>query len=154
MALDRLQLRHQANVARYQAGLLKPPTRKQAKAWLAPIRQAVKEMPTGEVDSYRGYAVTKIRYTGNSLARIDECINGFLAMLEKSMPDLDTKPMRKVSSKLTNGVLLTARELDECMTLLNVAEDRFCKIPRRELVDTANTLMIRIELEMLGLVKD
>lgn len=154
MPMTRQQRRHQAIVARYHAEKAKPPTRRQAQAWLAPIRKALDEMRSGEVDAYRGYAITRIHHADNDFARVDHAINGFVALIERLLPDLDIGCMRRVSAKLTNGVLLTLAELDTCTALLNTVEDRLIKIPRRDLTDAANTEMIRIELEQLGMIQE
>ena len=151
MAMSRQQLRHQAAVARYQAGRNKPPTRKQAQAWLAPIRKALAEIRTGEVDSYRGYPVTRIHHADNDIARIDHAINGFVAMMDRLMPDLDTGPMKRLSKKLEAGILLDIQEVTDCQEMIGAAEDRLIKFKRSELVDAANTEMVAIELERLGL---
>ena len=69
--------RYLASCDRFKADKQKPPTRKQARAWLAPIRKALTEMLSGEVDSHRGYAITRIHHADNDFARIDHAINGF-----------------------------------------------------------------------------
>lgn len=67
----------------YKAGHHKPPTRKQAKAWLAPIRRAMAELKSGEVDAHRGYVITRLNPSDTDFARIDHCINGFTAMMDR-----------------------------------------------------------------------
>ena len=69
--MNRTQRHHRAVCDQFKAGHNKPPTRAQAKAWLAPIRKAFSEMLTGEVDAYRGYAITRIHHADNDFARID-----------------------------------------------------------------------------------
>lgn len=151
MPMTRQQLRQQAAVARYRAGKQKPPTRAQAQALLAPIRKAFAEIKTGEVDAYRGYAITRIKPTDEDFARIDYCINGFVALIDRLLPDLDTGPMKRVSAKLANGVLLEMADLEACDAVLNATEDRLLTKTRAELIDAANTEMTVIELERLGL---
>lgn len=151
MPLTRQQLRHQAAVARYKADQAKPPTRKQASAWLAPLRRAFAQIRTGEVDSHRGYAITRIHWADDDFARIDHCINGFTAMLDRLDPDFDTGPMKRVSKKLAAGVLLTPEEVDACFTLLAETENRFLTFTRAELKDAAQTEQINIELERMGI---
>lgn len=151
MAMTRTQLRHAAAVARYQAGKNKPPTRKQAKAWLAPIRKALAEIMTGEVDTHRGYPITRIHWADNDVARIDHAINGFVALIERLMPDLDSSPMKRMSKKLEAGALLELHEVTACQSLIDSVEDLLLKFKRSDLVDAANTEMVVIELERLGL---
>lgn len=149
--IKRMRARHAAECARYRAGHSKPPTRKQARGWLEPIRKALRQMMQGEIDSYRGYAITRLHHTDDDFARVDHCINGFLAMIERVMPDIDTGPLSRVSRKLTHGVLLTADEIAACFVLLNACEDRMITISRERLKEAALTEQINIELEMLGL---
>lgn len=149
--MTRQQLRHRQVYDQFKAGKQKPPTRKQAKAWLAPIRKAFNEMLTGEVDSYRGYAITRIHHADNDFARVDHAINGFLALIERLLPDFDISAIKRVSNKLENGILLEAKEVHECLALLAQCEDLLIKFRRADLVDAANTEMTRIEFERLGL---
>ena len=143
--------RYLASCDRYAAEKNKPPTRKQARAWLAPIRKAFTEMLSGEVDSHRGYAITRIHHADNDFARIDHAANGFVALIERLMPDFDISAVKRLSKKLANGVLLEAKEVHECLALLKRCEDQLIKFKRLELVDAANTEMVNIELERLGL---
>ena len=136
---------------RYAADKQKPPTRAQAKAWLAPIRKAFVEMLSGEVDSYRGYAITRIHHADNDFARIDHAANGFVALIERLMPDFDLTPIRRISKKLDAGILLEAKEVHEALALLKRCEDRLIKFKRSDLTDAANTEMINIELERMGI---
>jgi hypothetical protein len=151
MAMTRQQLRHQAAVARYQAGKLKPPTRKQVQAWLAPIRKAFTEIRTGEVDAHRGYAITRINWADEDFARIDHCINGFTAMLDRLAPAFDTGPLKRVSKKLETGILLTPEEVDACFAVLAETEERLLTFTREQLIDASKTEQINIELEIMGL---
>lgn len=151
MSLTRQQQRHRAACARFKAGHQKPPTRAQAKAWLAPIRKSLIEMRSGEVDAYRGYAITRIHHADNDFARIDHAINGFTALLDRLAPDLDTSALKKVSKKLEAGILLEHNEIDACFAVLNACEDRLITFRRCDLTDAANTEMVNIELERLGI---
>lgn len=151
MAMTRQQLRHQAAVAQYKAGLQKPPTRKQASAWLDPIRRAFEQIHSGEVDSYRGYAITRIHWADEDFARIDHCVNGFTAMLDRLAPDFDTSALKRVSKKLEAGILLTVAEVDACFVILAETESLLMKFTRAQLIDAAKTEQINIELERMGL---
>ncbi|MGB4064209.1 MAG: hypothetical protein WBK19_10330 [Azonexus sp.] len=143
--------RYLASCDRFKAEKQKPPTRTQAKAWLAPIRKSFVEMLSGEVDAHRGYAITRIHYADNDFARIDHAINGFVALIERLMPDFDISAIRKISKKLEAGILLEASEVHDALALLKRCEDRLIKFRRFELVDAANVEMVAIELERLGL---
>ena len=151
MSLTRQQLRHHAAIAQYQAGKRKPPTRKQAKAWLAPIRSALAELRTGEVDSWRGYAITRIKRNDEDFARIDHCINGFCALIARLMPDTDISPFTRLAKKLESGIMLTVSEIDECLALIKRVENGLITFSRERMMDAANTEMVAIELERLGI---
>jgi len=143
--------RYLASCDRYAADKNKPPTRAQAKAWLSPIRKAFVEMLSGEVDAHRGYAITRIHHADNDFARIDHAANGFMALIERLMPDFYLTPIRRISKKLDDGILLEAKEVHEALALLKRCEDQLIKFKRSDLTDAANTEMINIELERLGL---
>ncbi len=151
MSMNRLQRHHRAACDQFKAGHHKPPTRAQAKAWLAPIRKAFVEMLSGEVDSHRGYAITRIHHADNDFARIDHAINGFTALIARLMPDFDISSVAKISKKLEAGILLEAKEVHDALAMLKRCEDGLIKFKRHELTDAANTEMTRIEFERLGL---
>lgn len=125
-------------------------TRRQARSWLAPMRQALAEVKSGEVDSIRGYAVTRL-HAKDEYARLDFCINGFVALLERLMPDLDTGPANRLSKRLESGVPLTIMEIDATLALLNIAEDSLVGMPIDKVKDAVQVEQINIELEALGL---
>lgn len=154
MPMTRQQLRHQSAIARYQADKQKPPTRKQAKAWLEPMRKALIELRTGEIDSYRGYAITRIHWSDNDFARVDHALNGFVALITRLAPEFNIKPFHRLAKKLEAGVLLTLEEVDACIARLSAIEDLLLTFKRCELVDAANTEMTFIELERLGFIKE
>jgi hypothetical protein len=125
-------------------------TRREMRKWLDPMRKAFREMREGEVDSLQGYAVTRIDAT-DEFCRIDWAINGFAAVLERIVPDLDTKPLHKVSKRLANGISFTIADVDRCLALLTAAEDRLIKIPRAKIRAAVLAEQIDIELQSLGL---
>lgn len=154
MSLSKTQLRRQALTAQYHASKSKPPTRRQVKSWLAPVRKALNELRSGEIDSHRGYAITKIKAGDLDFARVDHAINGFVALIERLMPDVELAPIKTVSRKLTNGVLLTPGEVEASLALLVPVEDRLLTLSRDRLIDAANTEMIAIELDRLGVARN
>lgn len=147
----RERARYLAACDRYQAEKQKHPVRRQMQAWLLPIRKALAEIRTGEVDSYRGYPITRIHHADNDFARVDFAINGFLALISRLLPDYDLSPMQRLSKKLENGMLLELAEVNECGLLLNDIEERLLTFTRAQLKDAADIEMINIELELLGL---
>ena len=105
---------------------MKRVTRKQICSWLAPIRACFAQLRTGEVDSIRGYAVTRLDKK-DDYARVDFCINGFVALIERLCPDVDTALLHRISKALANGVPLTVAEIDSALSLLHRCEDRLIK---------------------------
>ena len=59
--------------------------------------------------------------------------------------------LKKVSAKLEAGILLELHEVEACIELLKEAETRLMHFKRSDLIDAANTEMINIELERLGM---
>ena len=148
MPLTRTQRHRQAISANHQAGKQKPPTRKQAQAWLAPIRNALSDLRSGTVDAIRGYPVTRL-HAGDDYARIDWCINGFVVLTDRLMPDVDTVALRRLSKKLEIGTPLVLADIDACVGPLHQVESRLIKLPRQTLIDAALIEQINIELERL-----
>ena len=84
MAMTRQQLRHQSAIARYKADRNKPPSRKQMQAWLDPIRKAMAEIRTGEIDAYRGYPITRIHHAFALIRRVEaesDVVDGDIVVL-------------------------------------------------------------------------
>ena len=84
----------------------------------------------GEIDAHRGYPITRIHHADNDFARVDHAINGFVALIDRLMPDEDTEAMRRVSAKLGAGILLELAEVEACFALLARIEDQLMKFKR------------------------
>lgn len=125
-------------------------TRRQVQAWLAPMRNCFRQMREGEVDSIRGYAVTRL-HSADDYARIDFCIAGFRGLLARLVPTLDIGPLLSVERKLANGVPLTIQEIDAAFRLLRECEGHLVGLPRQVLIGAVQTEQIVIEMESLGI---
>lgn len=134
MALTRLQLRQQKIKAQYEAEMHRPPTRKQARAWVVPLRRGLLSLLEGEVDSVEGHPVVEIQWAGNPVARIDHSINGFISLINRANPDFDCSKMALVANKLTQDQLLTEEEVYEALTNLAQTEDEIIKHSRAQLL--------------------
>lgn len=146
----RMRARYLASCDRYQADKHKPATRDQINTWLAPIRQCLAQMAhTGEIETLRGYAVTQLG-RGDDWARIDHAINGFSALIKRLLPDTDLSALERVSRRLGNGAMLERGDLDACLATVKVIENDLRQFTRAQLVDAANTEMINIEFERMG----
>lgn len=126
-------------------------TRRQVQSWLAPMRECFRRIRVdGEVDSIRGYAVTRLHHN-DDYARIDYCIAGFRGLLSRLVPDLDVGPLLQVERKLANGIPLTVPEIDAAFRLLRECEGNLVGIERKRLTEAVQAEQIVIELEALGI---
>ena len=105
---------------------MKRVTRRQIRSWLAPMRACFAEIKAGEVDSIKGYAVTRLDHN-DEYARIDYCIAGFRALLARLCPEIMSGQLERIEKKLANGVPLTMPEIDEALALLRRCEDALIK---------------------------
>ena len=129
---------------------MKKITRRQVRAWFYPIRKTFNDMRrTGEVDSVRGYAVTRL-HNNDDYARIDYCIAGWRGCLSRLFPDADLSPMERIEKRLASGVLLTVAEIDEAQRLLNQMEDRMTGLPSETIRSAVLTEQLAIEIDAMS----
>lgn len=126
-------------------------TRRQAQSFLAPMRRAIAEMRTGEVDAVHGYAVTRLPTHAAAYARLDYCLAGTRAFMERLAPHIDCAPLERVEKKLAHGTPLTMAELSACQAVLRQIEDALVRMDRRAVQDALVTTQIAIEVEALGM---
>lgn len=124
-------------------------TRRQARAWLTPMRSCFTEMKTGEVDAIRGYAVTRL-HDQDSYERIDWCIAGFRGLIDRLCPEIDTRPLLAVEKKLAAGVALLVQEIDAALIVLKRSEDALLRHSVAAVKDAVLTEQINIELERIA----
>jgi hypothetical protein len=125
-------------------------TRRQAQAWLRPMRSCFHQMLSGHVDSIQGYAVTRL-HSGDDYVRIDYCIAGTRALLARLLPAIDTAPLARIERKLAAGVVLCPAELQHALATLNQTEDALIGLPVASVKSAVLTEQIGIELEQAGL---
>lgn len=125
------------------------PSRRQMQAFIAPVRDALKQMRAGEVDTIQGYPVFK-DWQGE-WCRIDWAMNGFVSMVLRAAPEIDMQVFDKVAAKLGSGVPLTIKEIDQALSRLKQVETALIKITRGELKSHVLTESIDIELAAKGL---
>ena len=123
-------------------------TRRQVDGWFLPIRRALNEMLTGEVDSIRGYAVTRLHH-GDEYERVDYCIAGFVGVLSRIFPDLDLSPMTKLQRLLASGTPIHAADVHKALALLKSPETPLIKEDWHRVKSCLTTEMIAIELQDL-----
>jgi hypothetical protein len=130
---------------------MKRVTRRQAQAWLAPIRKALRQIAdTGEADSVQGYAVTRL-HRRDDYARIDYCIAGFRALMARLWPELDCDPLTRIEKRLAAGVLLEQADLVSAFRLLNDVEKKLMKRTVQEVKAAVLAEQITIEFEQSGI---
>ena len=129
---------------------MKHMTRRQVTGWLLPIRAALKEMLSGEVDSIRGYAVTRL-HNGDEYERVDWCMAGFVGVLSRIFPDLDLSPMTKLQRLLAAGTPIHAEDVHKALALLKSLETPLIKEDWHRIKACLTTEMLSIELSELGM---
>lgn len=125
---------------------MKRMTRRQVDGWFLPIRAALNEMLSGEVDSIRGYAVTRL-HNGDEYERVDYCLAGFVGVLSRIFPDLDLSPMTKLQRLLAAGTPIHAEDVHKALALLKSLETPLIKHDWHAIKAALTTEMISIELD-------
>lgn len=123
-------------------------TRRQAQAWLAPMRRAFKEMKDGEVDSIDGFAVTRL-HAFDTYERVDACIAGFRGLLARLFKDFDSSALERVETKLSACEPLYESEINDCLALFNRCENMLVKMSIEEVQDAVVTEQIVHQIEKL-----
>ncbi|WP_417070748.1 hypothetical protein [Niveibacterium terrae] len=121
-------------------------TRRQARTWLAPMRECFGQMRTGFAPAANGFPVTRL-HDGDDWVRIDYCISGFVGMIGRLSPGLSTAAMRRIQSKIEAGELVTTQEIDAALSEIRRAEDVLVKLTVKELASAVTTEQIAIEME-------
>lgn len=129
---------------------MKRMTRRQVEAWFIPIRSALREMMSGEVDSIQGYAVTRL-HTGDDYARVDHCIAGFVGVLSRIFDGLDVSMLTKIQKRLANGAPLTEIDVQAALDFLKSLKTPLIKADWHKIKNALQTEMIQIELSELGI---
>lgn len=129
---------------------MKRVTRNQIRSWLAPMRQCLRDLRSGEVDAIRGYPVTRIDQ-GDDYARIDFCIAGFQSLIGRLCPQADDGSLARLQRKLANGVALTVGDIDAGLSMLHRCEDALTRLPMATIKSAVLTEMIDIEIDRAGL---
>ena len=125
-------------------------TRRQVDGWFLPIRAALNEMLSGEVDSIRGYAVTRLHH-GDEYERVDFCIAGFVGVLSRIFPELDLSPMTRLQKRLAAGAPVTEKEIHAALAFLKSLETPLIKQDWHHIKSCLTTEMLSIELSELGM---
>ena len=125
-------------------------TRSEVRQWFDPIRKCLRQMREGYADSINGYVVTQLGW-GDDYAKVDECIRGWREACARMVPDSDMLPLIRLEKKLSNGVMLTHKEIDDGLALLNQFESKLIRVPRERIRDAVNTQLIAIEFEQMGI---
>lgn len=123
-------------------------TRRQARAWLAPMRKCFTQMQSGYSDAARGYAVTRL-HEGDDYVRTDYCIAGFVGLIGRLFPELPTTHMARVQKRLAAGVLVSQSDLDGCLRECRAAEDQLITITVAHLQSAVRTEQIAIEFDAM-----
>lgn len=131
---------------------MKKITRRQARAWLSPMRRAPHAMRAGEIAAVRGYPVTRL-HERDDYVRIDYCIAGFRGLIERLKISVDLTPLAMIEKRLAAGVLLTVADINAALAQLKEVEKRMIKISLAEVKDAVLTEQVAIEVEQLGMTE-
>lgn len=123
-------------------------TRRQAQAWLAPMRKCLNEMRSGYSDAIRGYPVTRL-HDGDDYVRVDFCIAGFQALIGRLFPAQNLEHIERVRKRLAAGVLVSQPDLERSMRELREVEDLLITVTVPDLHSAVLTEQISIEIEAL-----
>ena len=124
-------------------------TRRQASAWLEPMRSCLREIrATGESDTIRGYAVTRL-HDRDDYARIDYCIAGFRGLTDRLCPHIDSAPLRRLEQRFAAGSPLTIELIDDALRMLRVVEGELMQHSVAEVKDAVLTEQILIEMDAM-----
>ena len=129
---------------------MKRMTRRQVEAWFVPIRAALREMLSGEVDSIKGYAVARL-HTGDDYARVDECIEGFIGVIGRIFKGINQHPLKKIQKHLCSGAPLTESDVHAALAFLKSLETPLIKADWQAIKEALQTEMIHIELMEMGI---
>lgn len=122
-------------------------TRSMARAWLAPMRECLRQIrDTGESDSIRGYAVTRL-HASDDYARTDFCLAGFRALTDRICPHIDSDPLRRIEQRLASGAPLTVEHLDDAFRVMRAVENDLIKHSVDEVKEAVLIEQIIIELD-------
>ncbi len=114
------------------------------------MRACFRQMLEGEVDAINGYPVTRLHHD-DDYARLDFCIAGFRALMDRLWPELDCTPLIKLEKRFAAGVLIERDDLIAAFRLLNDVEKRLMKRTVREVKAAVLAEQIVIELEQAGI---
>ena len=129
---------------------MKRMTRRQVTGWLLPIRSALKEMLSGEVDCIKGYAVTRLHH-GDEYERVDYCLAGFVGVIGRIFPDADLSPLTRLQKRLAAGAPVTEAEIHTALAFLKSLETPMIKQDWRHIKSCLTTEMLSIELSEFGM---
>ncbi len=125
-------------------------TRRQARAWLAPMRSCLRQIrATGESDTIRGYAVTLL-HASDDYARVDYCIAGFRGLTDRLCQHIDSAPLLRLEKLFAAGAPLTIDLIDDALRMLRMVEDELIKHTVEAVQDAVLVEQIMIELDAIA----
>lgn len=151
MAMTRQQLRLQTMRDRAKAAKHKPLERRRVRAYMEPVTRAFAMILQGvvEVDD-NDVPITRLS-SDDEWHALDECIEGFIAVVNRLMPEIDTKPLHYVASDLHNGKAMNPKKARAAWETLRAIEDNMTRYTWQQVIDATNTTMIEAKLEAAGL---
>lgn len=120
--------------------------RRKAQQWLAPLRQALRNIrTTGEVFEAEGHALMEMP---DAFVRIDHCIEGFVRMIARVLPDAGISEICNVRNKIGTSQDMTIAEIDAALAEINVIEPMVGRLSCDAIKAAVKTEVIAIELDI------
>ena len=122
-------------------------TRAEVKRWFQPITDFCKQAIAGEVDTVKGYPITYIA-TRRVYSRVDLCLEGIKESCHKVLPNFNYDHLERVRKKLTNGIMLDHKDIEDLNRTMRELEDRLIRIPYEQIMSAVRDIMIAVHLRM------
>lgn len=126
-------------------------TRRQARKWLQPMRACFRYMlRTGDAYCIDGRPVWPAVVNGATRwERVDFCIAGFMGLINRLFPTLDTYPLWNLRARLDVQLPLTVQSIAAGLSVLNLVEDGLVRLTVAEVQSARVTEEIKIELDAM-----
>jgi hypothetical protein len=113
------------------------------------MRATFRAMRSGEIESIRGYPVTRSAVS-DQWERVDFCCAGFRGLIERVLPGTDCAPLLKVERRLAAGVLMCVEDIDAALVFLRSIEKPLMGLSVEAVTSGVRTEQLQIEMDALG----
>lgn len=126
-------------------------TRRQAIIWLHPMRECLRYiLRTGQAYCIDGRPHWMQSVGGNwEWHRVDWAIDGFLGLIERLFPHIDTAALSELRDCIATDQQATAQEIEAALRVLNIVEDGLVRMTVADVQAARLTEEIQIELDAM-----